>query len=97
VDADLGGGAVGLDLLDPGLEAFGALLDPVDAAVQLAFDPLGPLLDEQAGVLAQDVELTAEGLLLGTGGGLLCQHLFDPVADALDLLVELGAGALGGE
>ena len=64
---------------------------------ELAFDPFGALLDVEAGVLAEGVELATEGLVLGAGGDLLGEHLFDARADALDLLVELRAGTLGGE
>src|ERR1700709_2845897 len=47
-DADLGGGAVGLDLVDPGLQLPGPLLDAVDPSAQLVLGPLGPLLDVEA-------------------------------------------------
>src|SRR6185312_827768 len=97
VDADLGRGALGLDLVDPPRQLFGPRLDPADATVELALGALGPLLHVEAGVLAQGVELAAQRLVLGPGGALLGEHLFDPGADPLDLLVELGAGALGGE
>ena len=83
--------------VDPRLQPVGALLDPVDPAVELALGPFGPLLDVEAGVLAQGVELTAQGLVLGARGALLGEHLFDAGADPLDLLVQLGAGALGGQ
>src|ERR1700742_3258824 len=60
VDADLGGGAVGLDLVDPLFQLGGTLLDLVDPAVELALGAFDPLLDVDAGVLAQGVELAPE-------------------------------------
>src|ERR1700742_2729510 len=64
VDADLGSGAVGLDLVDPLLQRRGPLLDPVDPPVELALGALGALFDVETGVLAQGVELAAGGLLV---------------------------------
>ncbi len=75
----------------------GALLDLVDAAVELALGAFDALLDVEAGVLAQGVELAAQRLVLGARAALLGEHLFDPAADPFDLLVQLRARPLGGQ
>jgi hypothetical protein len=50
-------------------------------------------LDVAAEVVLHRVELAAE---VGVEGGVLfVEHLLDAAADSFDLLVELGAGAVG--
>ena len=70
------------------------VVDLLDRAFQFLLGLADPLLDVEAGFLAERVEFAAE---VGVDRlVLLGQHLFDAEADALDLLVQLGAGAVGG-
>ena len=92
MEAVLGGPALDLDLVDALLERAGAVIDTADGALQLPLALADALLDVEAGFLANAVEFAAQ---LGVDRlALLGEHLFDALADALELLVELGAGAL---
>ena len=76
------------------LERVGAAVDPVDRGRGCFSVLRSALLDVDAGVLAQGVELAPQAWS-SAPRALLGQHLFDADADPLDLLVELFAGALG--
>ena len=94
VDAPLGQAALGIDAVEALFEGRGAVLEAADPAVGALLGFAYPSLDVAAEVLLHRVELAAD---IGVEGGVLfVEHLLDAAADPLDLLVELGARALGG-